>query len=377
MMIRFRHSSSRHCGSGSARLITAAMAESAQQDQHPPGQEARVGIRHVALIGFSGMQSLDLVGPLEVFAKASRHAPDHGPAPFRYETWIASASGGGIVTNSGLRIADTLPLSRLPRPIDTIVVAGGSVEPLASSDEGRALFAWLKANAGSARRIASVCTGAFILAAAGLLDGRRATTHWEGCAQLQQFCPSAEVVADAIYVADGNIYTSAGVTAGIDLALALVEQDLGPKVALAVARELVLYLRRPGGQSQFSASLAAQAQASDRFRDLLSWIGDNPTADLAVPALAARAAMSERSFGRLFKAQTGMTPSTYVELVRLDRAKLLLETTSWPLARIAERSGLGTVATLLRACRRRLGVTPEQYRGRFRIASAVPELARI
>lgn len=328
---------------------------------------ARLGTRTVLLVGFNGMQALDLIGPLEVFTKANVHAPVGGMAPFRYEVVIAAARGGLIDTNSGLRIAAAVPLGRVTGALDTIMVTGGSVDALQGSREGSALLHWLAANAHRARRVASVCTGAFILGAARLLEGRRATTHWASCGRLQEMFPSTTVVADAIYVSDGNVYTSAGVTAGIDLALALVEQDLGAEVALAVARDLVLYLRRPGGQSQFSANLAAQAQASDRFRELLNWIGEHPTEDLRVPALADRAAMSERNFGRLFKAQTGMTPSTYVELVRLDRAKMLLETSNWPLARIAERSGLGTVPTLIRACHRRLGVTPEQYRARFRL----------
>lgn len=313
------------------------------------------------------MQALDLVGPLEVFTKANAHAPTQGAMPFRYTLMFAAPRGGTVATNSGLQLAGALPLAKLTGPLDTLVVAGGSVDALAGTKEGTALLHWLASNARRPRRLSSICTGAFLLGAAGLLEGRRATTHWASCTRLQEMFPGTEVVSDAIYVADGNVYTSAGVTAGIDLALALVEQDFGAEVALAVARDLVLYLRRPGGQSQFSANLAAQAQASDRFRELLSWIGEHPAEDLSVPVLANRAAMSERNFGRLFKNQTGMTPATYVEFVRLDRAKMLLETSQWPLARIAARSGLGTVPTLIRAFHRRLGVTPEQYRARFRL----------
>ena len=323
--------------------------------------------REVVLIGFHGHQALDLIGPLEVFAKANAHAPDTGPAPFRYRLQLASVAGGTIRANSGVQLGEAVPLAHLHGPIDTLVVAGGSVELLRDGDEGRALLAWLARHSPRARRTASICTGAFVLGAAGLLAGKRITTHWASCSALQQMVPDAEVIADAIYVADGGIYTSAGVTAGIDLALALVEADLGAGVALAVARDIVLFLRRPGGQSQFSASLAAQAQASERFRGLLAWITENPAGDLSVPELASRAAMSERNFARAFRSQTGMTPATYVELVRVDRAKMLLETSDWPLGRIAARSGLRTVATLARAFHRRLGVTPEQYRLRFRL----------
>lgn len=334
------------------------------------GPATRLGVRRLALVAFDGMQALDLVGPLEVFTKANAHAPKAGAAPFRYEIHIASPFGGDVTSNSGMVLAATRAFAELETPLDTILVAGGSVELLPASREWPLLLDWLREQAGRSRRLASVCTGAFILGAAGLLDGRRATTHWAQCARLQEMCATTRVEADALYVADGNIYTSAGVTAGIDLALALVEQDLGPAAALSVARDMVLYLRRPGGQSQFSANLAAQAQATGRFQDLLSWIVEHPAEDLTVPALAERAAMSERNFGRAFKAQTGMTPSDYVELVRIDRAKMHLEGSSWPLARIASRCGFGTVSTLIRAFRRRLGITPEDYRERFRLPAA-------
>jgi transcriptional regulator GlxA family with amidase domain len=319
------------------------------------------------VLGFEGLQPLDLVGPLEVFHKANHHAPKLGAAPFRYRVIVASAAGGDLTSDSGLRVSGTMALADLPNAIDTLVVSGGSEPALRAAAAETPVLDWLRAQAGSTRRIASVCTGAFLLGGAGLLDGRRAATHWDSTRELQEMFPSVQVVADAIFVADGNVYTSAGVTAGIDLCLALVEQDLGGPVALAVARDLVLYLRRPGGQSQFSASLAAQARAGGRIGQLLAWIAERPQADLSVPALAEQAGMSERNFGRLFVAQTGLTPGHYVELVRLDRAKLYLETTDWPLGRIAERSGFGGVASLLRLFRRRLQVTPDAYRRAFRL----------
>lgn len=324
----------------------------------------RIADRHVVLVGFEGLQALDLVGPLEVFSKANQYAPESGHSPFRYVVTIASETGGELAAGSGLCIGRTVALIDLPERLDTVLISGGTAQGLQEA-AGDALIDWLRAKAPQVRRMGSVCTGAFLLAAAGLLDGRRATTHWQSCELLKQTFPAVEVEPDAIFVQDGNIYTSAGVSAGIDLSLALVEQDLGHKAALAVARDLVLFLRRPGGQAQYSASLAAQAKGGGRLGDLLLWIADNPDADLSLPALADRAAMSERNFGRVFAEQAGMTPACYVECVRLDRAKLYLETTDWPLARVAERSGLGSVATLLRAISRRIGITPDAYRQRF------------
>jgi transcriptional regulator GlxA family with amidase domain len=323
-------------------------------------------IRKIAFVGFEGFQILDLAGPLEVFTKTKSYLPQPGPEPFRYEMITASPNGGTITSNSGLQIAATQAIADLDDDLDTIIVSGGPEAALRGVARNSNLLQWIADRAPRTRRVASVCTGAFLLGGCGLLDGRRATTHWSATGLLASSFPKAEVVPDAIFIGDGHIHTSAGVTAGIDLALAFVEQDCGPRVALGIARELVLYLRRVGGQSQFSAALAAQAKASSGLRDLLAWISEHPTEDLSVPRLAERAGMSERTFSRMFSAETGMTPARYVELVRLDHAKLLLETSKWPLARIAERSGIGSAATLARAFRRQLGVTPEDYRARFR-----------
>lgn len=327
----------------------------------------RMGERHVVLVGFDGLQALDLVGPLEVFTKANLHMPVTGRAPFRYRVTIASPNGGEVVSEAGLVIARTVALRDLEDPIDTVLVGGGSEEGVRAGASSGQFIGWIAGSAGQIRRVGSVCTGAFLLGAAGLLDGRKATTHWRSRELLKELFPTTDVESDALFVADGNIYTSAGVTSGIDLTLAMVEQDCGPEVALAVARDLVLYLRRPGGQSQFSASLAAQAKPGGRLDHLLTWINEHPEEDLSLPSLADRAAMSERNFGRVFASQTGMTPACYVECVRLDRAKQLLESTDWPQARVAERSGFGTVPTLIRAFARRIGLTPDTYRKRFSI----------
>lgn len=333
----------------------------------PRGVPERGTPRRIALVGFDGFQILDIAGPLEVFTKANHHLPATSAEPFRYEPIVASPAGGIIASSSGMQIAGTRAIADLDEDLDTVMIAGGSEAALHNVATSTGLLQWIAARAPRTKRVASVCTGAFLLGGSGLLDARRATTHWSATKTLERMLPKTEVVPDAIFVGDGHIFTSAGVTAGIDLSLAFVEQDCGPRVALNTARELVLYLRRVGGQSQFSTSLAAQANAVDGLRAIVAWIEEHPDGDLSIPSLAERAAMSERTFARTFRAETGMTPARYVELVRLDRAKQLLETTKWPLARIADRSGLGSAATLARTFRRRLGITPEDYRERFRI----------
>lgn len=331
------------------------------------GVPARGKPRRIALVGFEGFQLLDIAGPVEVFTKANDHMPEITAVPFRYELIVASPAGGTITSSSGLQIAGTTAIAELDEEIDTLMVAGGPEGPLRQVAANTDLLEWIVSRAPSTRRVASICTGAFLLGSCGLLDGRRATTHWSVTKTLETMLPQTQVIADAIFVGDGHIFTSAGVTAGIDLSLAFVEADCGPQVALDAARDLVLYLRRVGGQSQFSASLSAQTRSANGLQALVTWIAEHPEADLSVPTLAGRAAMSDRTFARAFLAETGMTPARYVELVRIDRAKQLLETTRWPLARIAERSGLGSAATLARTFRRRLGTTPEDYRQRFRI----------
>lgn len=313
----------------------------------------------VALVGYPQAQSLDLVGPLEVFSMANNYSGRRA-----YDVRLASPDGGEIVTNSGLRLAGATALADLPPALDTILVAGGSEEGLRLMETNGALE-WLRRRLGGTRRLGSVCSGALILAAAGLLDGRRATTHWGACQALQDFRPAVRVEPDAIFVADPPLYTSAGITAGIDLCLSFVEADLGPEIALAVARNMVLFMRRPGGQTQFSAGLNVQAAATPRLRKLVADISAEPTGDLSLPRLAERAGMTERTFSRVFQKETGTTPAAFVELARLDRAKALLETSDWPLARVAERAGFGSLDALHRAFQKRLGVTPGDYRQRF------------
>lgn len=315
--------------------------------------------RKIALVGYPGAQSLDLIGPLEVFAMANRF----GDRTF-YEVLLASPEGGSVVCNSGVTLAGSIALADLPAALDTILIGGGDDAGLLAMRDA-SVADWLNRRTATTRRIGSVCSGAFVLAAAGVLDGRRATTHWEVCAELQRFRPSVTVEPDAIFVADPPYYTSAGVTAGIDLCLSFVEADCGPHVALAVARNLVLFMRRPGGQTQYSAGLNVQAAATPRLRQLIADISTDPSGDLTVPRLAERAMMSERTFARVFQKETGVSPAAFVELARVNRAKAFLETSDWPLTRVADRAGFGSVEALHRAFNKRVLVTPGEYRQRF------------
>ncbi|MBK7902541.1 MAG: GlxA family transcriptional regulator [Proteobacteria bacterium] len=318
--------------------------------------------RVVVLFAYDECQSLDVTGPLEVFSIANRYCePGHLP----YRIVIVSCAGGPIRSNSGLQIADTTAIADAPPDVDTVLVVGGSECGRERTAREPEVLEWLRGTSHQVRRYGSVCTGAFLLGAAGLLDGRRVTTHWNSCAELSAMYPAASVIANAIYVEDGPLYTSAGITAAMDLALLLVEADLGRKVALQVARHLVVFLRRSGGQSQFSTMLAAQARASHRLRDLLTWIAENPKGDLRVSELAARVNMSERNFTRRFRNDTGMTPAEFVESARLDRARQLLEETDWPVCKLAQQSGFGSVDGLERTFVRRLETTPREYRRRF------------
>ncbi|WP_306232790.1 GlxA family transcriptional regulator [Agrococcus beijingensis] len=312
---------------------------------------------HIVIVAFPSAQILDVTGPLEVFSTASRMLPEP-----RYRTEVVSAHGGPVLSTSGLEFGST-PIADVRGEIDTLVVSGGRDMDAAIADEH--LVHHVRLLGERARRITSVCSGAFLLAATGLLDGRRATTHWAECAMLARDFPRVAVETDAIYVRDGNLWTSAGVTAGIDLALALVSEDRGRRAAAAVARQLVVYLRRSGGQRQFSAALAAQSEEHEPVREVLEWLTANLAADLSIPALAMRANLSERQFSRVFKAAVGVTPAEQVEALRIDAACGLLETTSRTTEQIAAACGFGVPETMHRAFRRRLRTTPGQHRQHF------------
>jgi transcriptional regulator GlxA family with amidase domain len=318
-------------------------------------------MRRVVIPVFPEVQTLDVHGPAEVFATAS--ALSGGGA---YAVEVVATEPGPVRTSTVALYPDTT-MARFRGRIDTLLVPGGTGAAAAYDDER--LIEFVREAAARSRRVASVCTGAFLLARAGLLDGLRATTHWAGCAELARRHPEVEVDPEPIFVRDGDVITSAGVTAGMDLALAMVEEDLGREIALEAARWLVLFVKRPGGQAQFSAHLAGQMAEREPLRDLQAWIPDNLTADLTVPALAARACMSDRNFARAFRNETGMTPAAYVEAARVESARISLETGGEPVEAVARRSGFGTVETMRRAFRRRLGVSPGSYRERFRSAA--------
>jgi len=328
--------------------------------------------RLVVILGFDGAQLLDLAGPLQVFATACDLARRAGspaaPGDSPYETVLASMRGGLVRTSAGVYL-ETRALRALERQkIDTVIVAGG--EGAAGALNDKALLRWVARSGPRARRLCSVCTGAFVLAEAGLLAGRRAVTHWKSCARLATSYPAVRVDPDPIFIRDGAVWTSAGITAGIDLALALVEEDLGRAAAMAVARHLVVFLKRPGGQAQFSAPLEAQIASAEsaleqRFAALHGWIADNLAGDLSVGRLARKVGMSARSFARAYRSATGTTPGKAVEAMRVEAARRALESEGEPVKTVAAACGFGDDERMRRAFHRRLKVNPQQYRARF------------
>lgn len=311
----------------------------------------------VIIVLYEGVQSLDVTGPLEVFAGAGGAAGQ----PQAYRITTAAPGGGPVRTSSGLRLLADEDLDRVA-PAHTLLVPGGT----GTADPDPAVVRGVGQLAAGAERVVSVCTGAFLLAEAGLLSGRRATTHWAYCDTLARRFPDIDVDPEPIYVRDGHIATSAGVTAGIDLALALVEEDLGRDAALQVARHLVVFLRRPGNQAQFSTQLAAQLADRQPLREVQRWIAEHPEGDLSVDTLADRCALSPRHFARAFAAEVGVTPGRYVDSVRLEAARRRLEETEDGIEEIARSCGYGLPESMRRAFVRALSVPPTEYRRRFR-----------
>jgi transcriptional regulator GlxA family with amidase domain len=317
------------------------------------------------VLAAAGAETLDVVGPFQVFSSAAAlFAAQHPGAARLYCVEIISCSRQlMITTNCGLRMQAQRSFRDARGGIDTLLVAGGSA--IEGDHTGAATVQWLRRIAAGTRRVGSVCTGALLLARAGLLDGRRAATHWNWCEHLARRYPQVLVEPDPIFIRDGNVYTSAGVTAGMDLALALVEEDHGAPLALQVARQLVLYLRRPGGQSQFSAALSLQSGDRHPLRELQSWVLENLDRPLTVEVLASRASMSPRNFARVFSREMHMTPAKFVERLRVETARRRLEETDRGLKKIAHECGFGSAAAMRSVFQRLVGTAPGQYRRHF------------
>ena len=317
--------------------------------------------KHVAIVGFEDMMSLDLTGPLEAFTSARIESPSARREPC-YKVTIAALGAKSFRSESGLRMTASCSLSSL-RQVDTLIIPGG--RSMRDPAINAKLADWISRSVREIRRVATVCTGAYGLAATGLLNGSRATTHWMFCRDLAARYPKIKVDANALYIRQGKFYTSAGVTAGIDLSLALIEEDFGPQVALAVARELVVYLKRPGGQEQYSEPLKFQAQSSSRFAELAPWMMAHLERDLSVERLAEQVCLCPRQFSRRFKYEFKSSPAAFVQRLRLDEARKRLSAAESSVEAVARSVGFQDPDSFRRAFVKRFGVAPSTFRGRF------------
>jgi len=315
--------------------------------------------KHVVIVGYDKVTSLDLSGPLDAFSAAFDEDANGNPQRC-YRVTIAAVGSKTFSSNSGLRMTANCFLSSL-RDIDTLLIPGGHI----GFSSAPKLANWISRRATGIRRIASVCTGVFALAPTGLLDGRRVTTHWRFAVELANRFPSLKVDANALYIRDGSFYTSAGVTAGIDLSLALIEEDFGPRVALAVARNLVVYMKRPGGQEQFSEPLKFQTTATSRFADLAAWMRGRLNSDLSVESMAEHMNLCTRQFSRRFRLEFNSSPAAFVQRLRLDEARQRLSDPGLTVRRVAESVGFHDPDSFRRAFMNRFGVPPTHYRRRF------------
>jgi transcriptional regulator GlxA family with amidase domain len=320
--------------------------------------------RHIGMLAFTGCEILDVCGPLDIFCYTNymlQHLGKTSQAAYSFE--ILAEQAGPVSTTFGVKIVADRAFAEAGDEFDTLLVAGG-LGALAAR-ENREMVEWIGQRSLGARRVASICTGAFLLAESGMLNGRKATTHWNFCENLARDYPALQVEPDRIFISDGEFYTSGGITAGIDLALALVEEDWGSEVANRVARFLLVFFRRPGGQSQFSSFIPAEAKTRMDVRELQGWIIDHPAEDLSVEALAQRLAMSPRNFARVFLKEVGVTPANFVEQIRINVARSKIEQTKQPMKIICEQSGFGSDENMRRAFQRHLKVSPQDYRERF------------
>jgi transcriptional regulator GlxA family with amidase domain len=326
--------------------------------------------QRILLLAAEGSQILDVVGPIQIFTRAKELLLQRNPvsSPIYSPLVVTCSRRRSIVTNCGLRLSAHKTFREIRGDVDTLLVAGGTA--IESDRPGVELVRWIRNMAGRTRRIGSVCTGAMLLARAGLLDGRRATTHWKWCERLKARYPHIGVDPNPIFIRDGNVYTSAGVTAGMDLSLALIEEDHDSRLALEVARDLVLYLRRPGGQSQFSVALSMQSTDVQPLRELEAWVLDNLDKTLTVEVLAEHVGMSPRNFARTFASEMNVTPARFVERLRIEAARRRLEESRNSLDRIAAECGFGSVNSMRSVFQRSLRIAPGQYRQRFHSMAA-------
>ena len=342
------------------RYFAASMTK---PDKSSPGN-VPTKHRRVIMLAFPGADLLDITGPLDIFSGANTLLPRTQSGLPAYGVELVAHEIGPVETSSGIKLlAERRYVDLECRDIDTVMIAGGLSFEKAVNDHQ--LLDWIRHNAVCARRLASICTGAFLLAEAGILDGRRATTHWAFSESLARRFPNIEVEPDALFIRDGNIYTSAGITAGMDLALSLIEEDYGREIALTVARIFVLFLKRPGGQSQFSIQLAMQQSESPVMQELQKWVLDNLSTDLTVEVLAKRASMSPRNFARVFKAEFRVTPAAFVESARLEAARRSLEESDHSIETVSIACGFKSPDRMRRAFLRHVGVSPQDYRKRF------------
>jgi transcriptional regulator GlxA family with amidase domain len=328
-----------------------------------PTPSRRRPTRRIVMFIYPDAHLLDISGPMSLFAAANDFAGYRA-----YEVSLAAHRPGPVRTSAGIGIEATRRIGPVLKNLDTLLVAGGIGVDRAAAD--RSVLRWLRAQAKNSRRVASVCSGALLLAATGLLDGRRAVTHWERCRQLAADYPKVIVEGDPIFIRDGKYFTSAGITAGMDLALALIEQDLGTEVSAALAREFVLYMRRSGGQAQFSPALLAQGTAPGKIAQIQRWILDHLERRHSVDDLAARAAMSPRHFARRFREEAGMTPAAFIAAARIDAARAALAGGRERIEEVAQRFGFASAEHLRRTFQRHLAVTPSQFRQHFHTMGA-------
>ncbi len=321
--------------------------------------------KRIGLVGFDGVVAIDLAGPADAFAIANEAESDPKPS---YEVLIIASSSQPFVSGSGLIFKPQRTFKTAPS-LDTLIIPGGSA--LLKPAINRSVSAFIRARVGSTRRIASVCTGIYGLAATGLLAGRKVTTHWHHAHNVARRFPDLKVNDNAIFIKDGQFYTSGGATAGIDLALSLIEEDYGQQVSLGVARELVVYLKRSGGQEQYSEPLQFQTESVSRFSELATWLHSHLNNDLSVETLAGRACLCPRHFSRRFKTEVGTSPADFVERLRLDEARRRLSAGDNSIENVGMSVGFKSVDAFRRAFERRLGVSPGDYRRRFSSAAKV------